>query len=161
MIEVVITKDQVDRAEKMTEEISNLKNSVTKGKSAIFGTLGEVIVSDYFKDKALVEDVNTYNFDMKINGKKIEVKSKKTTVVPREHYTCTVFGYNTTQKCDYYVFARIREDFSKGYILGYLAKKEFYSVATKRMRGVDYDGIKTPADCYNITISQLKKFKSK
>jgi hypothetical protein len=47
MIRLKISKDQVSRAKELYP-FGHLKGSITKGKSNIYGSLGEVVVHDYF-----------------------------------------------------------------------------------------------------------------
>lgn len=163
MITLKITKEQVARAKERCKAISNLKDSITKGKSSIYGSLGEIIFEDYFKERLNVEYLDTYDYDYKVEGRKIDIKSKKTTVIPKGHYNCSVAAANTRQKCDYYAFVRIREDFLEGYILGYISKKQFYEKAIFFKEGEkdpsSYGNWTFKGDCYNLPFYSLKKFK--
>ena len=47
MIRLNISPEQLQRAKEMYE-FNALKNSVTEGKSNIYGAIGEVMVYDYF-----------------------------------------------------------------------------------------------------------------
>lgn len=98
----------------------------------------------------------TYDYDMIIDGHKVDVKSKRTTVVPQPHYFCTVFDYNTTQQCDRYYFVRVLEDMTSAYLLGYINKSDFYDRALFYRKGQqDTNGFRFKADCWNLEISQL------
>jgi hypothetical protein len=55
-----------------------LNGSVTKGKSKIYGAMGEIVAKDYFLSKGLsVDDNATYDYDMIVNGYKIDIKTVK------------------------------------------------------------------------------------
>lgn len=158
MIIVKISDVQISRA-KILYEFGELKNSISKGESNIFGALGEIIVHDYFKDNGReVDHSPTFDYDMTISGKRIEVKTKRTTVTPKDYYLCSVTDFNTTQGCDYYLFVRIQENKEEGYILGYIDRDEFYQIALFNKSGdKDINGWKFKADCYNIKIEMLNK----
>ena len=161
MIEIDITEKQVERAEKLYD-FKNLKNSITEGKSNIYGAMGEIIVFDYFCDKCKILHESTFDYDMIIDDIKVDVKSKKVTSYPKENYVCSVAAANISQLCDYYLFTRIMKDFSKGFILGYLKKDEFYKIAFFGKKGEldetdQYRKWTFSADCYNVKISELKK----
>ena len=95
--EVAIPIDFIDVARKRAADMGVLKNSITKGDGNIFGFLGELIVAKYLG----LNVTNTYNFDMKlVNGKKIDVKTKATSVAPKLNYECSISAYNTKQICD-------------------------------------------------------------
>ena len=77
MIILDIKQNQIDEAQNLYT-FKNLKGSITNGQSNIYGALGEVIVYDYFKDKKFnIIKQNTYDYDLIINGYKVDVKTKK------------------------------------------------------------------------------------
>ena len=161
MIEVKITKEQVKRAEELYE-FDVLNNSIMRGKSNIYGALGEILVADHYSNMGLTVDCTaTRDYDLIIEGKKIDVKTKRTTVVPRGEYNCSIAAYNTKQRCDLYFFARVNEEKTIGYLLGLMPKKRFFATAIFNKKGeVDPSGNgkwKFTADCYNLEISKLKK----
>lgn len=154
MIEVAITDDQRNRAAQLYD-FEVLNNSISKGWSNKFGALGEVIVADHFKERD-VNTESTYDYDLIVDGYKIDVKSKQTNVKPLPHYLATVASFNTTQDCDFYLFTRITKDLSKGWILGYIKPSEFYRLADFVNKGdLDVNGWEFKADCYNLKIKDL------
>ena len=158
MVELIITDDQISRAKDLFD-FDNLNGSITKGKSQIYGALGEIIVCDYYEqfDQLDVKHKNTYDYDLIINDLKVDVKTKRTTVTPKPHYYCSVSDFNTKQKCDAYIFVRVKEDFSCAWILGSKTKENFYRQSTFKQKG-EPDGPRWTFkdDCYNIEISKLK-----
>lgn len=160
MKKIKINKEQIERAKKLYE-FGRLKGSITKGKSNIYGALGEIAVFDYFKSKKLRLDFNsTYDYDLIINGYKVDVKTKRTTVVPKDHYLCSVAAFNTKQKCDFYFFVRINENMKDCYMLGYKKKKDFFKESIFKKKGsLDVNGWSFKDDCYNLEVSKLKKFR--
>jgi hypothetical protein len=160
MIIQTISPEQLERAEELYS-FGQLHNSIMEGQSNIYGAIGEILVNDYYEDLGFeVEIIGSYDYDLLINGKKIDVKSKKTTVSPLPHYNCSVAAFNTTQKCHGYFFTRIHEKKKYGYLLGMRSKKAFYEEATFNRQGeIDKSsqfGWKFRADCYNLEISKLK-----
>jgi len=163
MLTINITQDQVDRAEShygLLQDVS-LRGSITKGKGNIYGALGEVVVYDLYNKYYECEFINNYDYDLIIDGDKIDVKTKRTTVRPSEEYNCSISAFNTTQKCDFYVFVRITEDKKKAYVLGYKKKASFFKQAEFGKKGqVDPDGNGKwvfKDDCYNLKIKLLRK----
>lgn len=160
MIELPITYNQIQRAKKLYP-FDELKNSITKGKSNLYGSLGEIVVFDFFKENGFnVEIVGDYNYDLIIDKYKIDVKTKKTTVIPKEHYLCSISSYNTTQKCDFYFFCRIMEGLDFAYLLGYYIKDDFFKKAIFNKKGeLDVNGWEFKSDCFNMKIKDLMQFK--
>jgi hypothetical protein len=156
MVEIIITEEQRKRARELYD-FEELNNSITKGWSNKFGAIGEVITADYFKQQGRSIDTNsTYHYDLIVDGYKIDVKSKQTNVKPQPHYLATVANYNTTQQCDFYLFARVLKDLSKGWILGYIKPVKFYELSSFVNKGdLDVNGWEFKADCYNLQIKEL------
>jgi hypothetical protein len=156
---IKITQEQINRAKELYK-FNELKGSITKGKSNIYGALGEIIIYDLNKEKGLNVDFNsTYDYDLIIENYKIDVKTKRTNVIPKENYLCSISAFNTKQKCDFYFFLRINENLKDCYLLGYKKKTDFFNEATFNKKGTfDVNGWVFKDDCYNIKIEMLNKF---
>jgi len=154
MKHIKILKEDIELARKMSDNMGALNNSITKGQGNIIGFLGEIIVAQYLD----ITLNNTYDYDLIYNDKKIDVKSKKVSSPPRDYYECSVAALNTKQKCDLYVFTRIKNDLSEGWILGCLEKEKYLSTSTFLKKGsIDPDNNwKVSTDCYNLPINKLK-----
>lgn len=160
MIELNITKEQIKKAKELYE-FNSLKGSITNGESNIYGALGEVVTYDYLMLKGHnVNFKSTYDYDMLVDTYKVDVKTKRTTVKPKDYYFCSISSFNTKQKCDFYFFVRVKEDYSKAYLLGYISKTKFYNQSIFKRKGdLDTNGFKFKDDCYNIEVKQLNSFK--
>jgi hypothetical protein len=103
----------------------------------------------------------SYDFDwISDKFKLFEIKAKERNVKPDTWHNCTVYNYNTKQRCEYYLFTSVYGDHSQGWIIGYISKDDFYQKATFFKKGQadpDERGGKYvfPADCYNLKIEQL------
>jgi hypothetical protein len=158
MIVLKITKDQIEEAKKLYT-FDALNGSIMGGSSNIFGAIGEVVVADYFRSKGRNVDFNsTYDYDLKIDNMKVDVKTKRTTAVPESHFNCSIPSFNTRQKCDYYFFCRVHESLEYCYLLGYKSKESFFSEATFNKKGEPDGKWKFKSDCYNLEIKKLNKF---
>ena len=152
---VEITDEMLEEAKKRALEIpKDLKNSILKGQGNVVSFIGQMAVE---KLTGATKE-NTYNWDIKLNEKKCEVKSKKRTVPPRENYECSVTNANTKQKCDYYVFVIVLDDLKKAWVLGYLEKEEYYKKAVFLKKGQldPSNNYTVKADCWNVKIQDLK-----
>ena len=157
MKHIKILKEDIEIARKMSDSMGTLNNSITKGQGNIIGFLGEIIVAQHLG----IVLSNTYNYDLIYKDKKIDVKSKKVSTPPRDYYECSVAALNTKQKCNLYVFTRIKNDLSEGWILGYLEKEKYLTDSKFLKKGeIDSDnGWKVLTDCYNLPINKLKDIK--
>ena len=149
-----IDYEDVAKAKNLATELGHLNNSITKGKGNIYGFIGELITAKFLNTKLS----NTYDYDLIHNGIKLDVKTKKVSSEPKNYYECSVANLNTKQDCDAYVFTRVMNDLSRGWILGFMPKKEYLSKAKFLKKGeVDPSNNWTVStDCYNLSISSLK-----
>ena len=157
MIKVTISDEMLVKAKQKATELGKLNNSILKGDGNLIGFLGEEVANDILKGNIK----NSYDYDIILNtGKTVDVKTKKTTVEPKQYYDCSVAAFNTKQKCDYYCFVRIKDDLSCGWFLGIYDKKDYFKDADFLKKGqIDpSNNFTVKADCYNMKINQLKEY---
>lgn len=152
MIEISITPSMIAEAQRKSDEMGRLNNSIRKGKGNLTGFLGEEAFAHHFG----VESSNTYDYDFILpDGTKVDVKTKKRTVSVRGDYNATVADFNTSQDCDRYYFVSLiwdkkTQNWSKAQLCGSISKERFYADATFAKKG-DPDGRwDFKADCYNL-----------
>jgi len=156
---ISISNEQIERANELYP-FNALKGSITKGKSNIYGALGEILIYDLCIEKGLnVDDKSTYDYDLIIEGYTVDVKTKRTTVIPKPHYLCSISSFNTKQKCDFYFFVRINENMKEAYLLGYKAKEKFFNESKFAKKGsLDINGWAFKDDGYHLEVSKLNQF---
>lgn len=160
MLELLITEKMLANAKKLASEMGQLNNSITKGEGNIVGFLGEEVALVVLSERGnKCQRCNTYDYDIIANSKKVDVKTKLTSVPPKEYYSCSVASFNTKQKCDYYAFVRINKNMDKAWWCGLYKKEDYYKDAIFMKKGqLDPDNnFVVKADCYNLPISRLKK----
>jgi len=163
MIELEITEGQKCKAFAMYD-FDTLKDSITDGKSKLWGALGEIVVHDFFNDQGYETEYKpTKDFDLVISTFTVDVKTKRTTVKPRMNYWATIAATSKHQRCDMYFFVRILKNLSTAYLLGYLPSDTFWEVAKFYKKGeIDPLGDgewRFAADCYNVKMEDLYAFK--
>ena len=133
------------------------------------GFIGELMVLNYFYKNNIKYDwqnfdPNTpnYNFDININGFKLDIKTKDRTVDPKLFYECSIAEYSH-QSCDYYVFTSLTRNsnleypYQKASILGFMKPDEYFSKASILKKG-DIDpanNFTVVKDCRNLPIKEL------
>lgn len=155
-VEVEITEEMRKMAYKKAEDLGELKNSITRGEGNVAGYLGEMIAQKVIGG----EIVGTRDYDIVTpDGVKWDVKTKRTAVPPQDHFETSVTNYNTTQKCDRYIFVRVLKDYSKGWVIGELPKNEYYEKATFIQQGQLDPRNKWRAlcDCWNVLFTDLNQ----
>ena len=165
MIELIITDDmKSDARRKILDTSINIRRSEEKfgfdKKRICEGFLGESMVRDYFK----LKDYDDYEYDTIINGQKADIKTITCKFKPPQNYLVTINSCykdgEHRQKSDIYIFTRILNDYSIGWILGYIECDRFFSISKFIKKGERYDNIlfeKANANC--MRIAELHKFK--
>lgn len=123
----------------------------------LIGYIGEQIIMNYLN---IETDSDTFDFDLLYNGKKLEVKTISCKFKPLPHYWCTVNSHDLNgvhkQTADYYIFLRILNDKSKGWILGGMTCKNFFEKGKFVPKGTDFGKFKFyKANATILPINQL------
>ena len=154
MKEIKVSLDMIENARIKSTEMGKLHNSILKGGGNLVGFIGEQIALECLGG----EWHNTYSYDIILpDGKKVDVKTKQTSVKPLPEYDCSIAKFNTKQECDMYAFVRVKNDLTIGWYLGSIDKKEYFKKAIFMKKGyVDpSNNFTVRADCYNMKIKEL------
>ena len=154
MKEIKVSLDMIENARIKSTEMGKLHNSILKGGGNLAGFIGEQIALECLGG----EWHNTYSYDIILpDGKKVDVKTKQTSVKPLPEYDCSIAKFNTKQECDMYAFVRVKNDLTIGWYLGSIDKKEYFKKAIFMKKGyVDpSNNFTVRADCYNMKIEDL------
>ena len=162
LVEVSFTEDMVKSARTKAKNLGRINNSILGGKGNFAGYLGEEIVASYIQAEIISnnEGEEKYNHDLTKDGKKIEVKSKRRTVPPRDYYDASVAETSAHQKPDIYIFTSIQfkgNEPVRAWICGQKDAKEYFTQATFYSKG-DIDpsnGWKVSTDCHNLPYKDL------
>lgn len=157
---IVISNDLLAKARDKSLEIGELKGSFTKGRGQLYGLVGQELV----KQRIGGTGGDTYDYDFLLpNGLRVEVKTKKVGSLPLGHYWCSVPDTSLHQRTDIYVFTRVRDDFSEGWIIGWMTRDEFLLQARHFNKG-DKDPLggkwPFPVACLNVIADSLKPIAS-
>lgn len=154
MKKIKIKQHHIDKAKNLSNNLGILKNSITSGEGNIAGFIGEVVVAEFLE----AEHNNTYDSDLTWLGNiTIDVKTKRTTVEPKDYYECSIAAYNTKQNCDLYAFCRVNSELDTLWFLGMIPKETYFKNARFLKKGqLDGDnGFIVKADCYNMEIKYI------
>jgi hypothetical protein len=152
--QVLITDQMREIAHKKAKEMGTLRNSISNGDGNVIGFLGELAAWSIIGGKL----ANTYDYDIVLkDSRTVDVKSKRAKVVPLPYYECSVAAYNIKQKCDFYCFVRVTNEYDKAWVLGMVEKDRFYKMANYVPKGsIDGDNrFEIKDNCYNLKIQEL------
>ena len=153
MVEVETTYEMLQNADVAARNLGELRNSITNGDGNLAGFVGKYMVASYL-GRPLTK---TPDFDILYDGQRIEVKTKRCSSKPRSYYECSIAEYNPHQRCDYYVFVRVLNDMSRGWILGAMRPDEYFQRCKVKEAGQrDYDNdFRFHCKSYNLPIESL------
>lgn len=156
MIEVEISKEMLDAATIRANKLGELRNSITRGQGNIAGIIGELAVHKVVGGE--IKDTRDYDILMS-DGTTVDVKTKRCKSAPEPHFECSITDYNTTQKCDSYIFVRVLNDYSKAWVVGIIPKEEYFQKASFIQQGQldPSNGWRAKCDCWNVSISDLNE----
>ena len=155
MIKLEITPGQIERAKNLFS-FNKLKNSIKEGEGNLLGAIGEIVAFDYYEQQdKLVIHSGDFNFDLLIDGSKIEVKTMEVNATPKEYHECNVSLYNAEQKCDYYLFLNVDSNHSTAFIKGYVSKERFKKIRQLRLKGEKNGSFEYKCDTFVILNNQL------
>lgn len=165
----------LDRARLLREYPKNFKQHIqVQGDgeltAKIDGVLGEMIAELWLKQNNFryIDCRDEYSHDYLVGDKiKLEIKTKRRTVVPKGHYEATVPQYvHDVQKPTAYLFVSLRlskgrdddyERYLEGYVVGGLSRQKFDN--EKRHLHKGQHDVSNNWDCseacYNVHISRL------
>jgi hypothetical protein len=108
----------------------SLEKFGSEKKRTYYGYLGEELVWNWLKEWKIHPFMDTYEFDFVILNELYEVKTIFTTVTPRPNYLGAVnspyLDGMRKQEADNYLFCRVLEDESMGWIISYMECKAFW-----------------------------------
>ena len=163
MIEMLITPNMIKAAEFKLNNIGSISTSElskfgSEKDRILFGYIGERMVMDFLD---LSIDIDDYQYDLMWYNHKIEVKAISCKFKPPEHFLATVNSHDLNgvhkQQADIYIFARIKNDKSIGWLVGYLPCNEFFLKGKFIPKGTQIaDGVEfTKANATVLPISEL------
>jgi hypothetical protein len=152
-----ITQEQLEKA-KHRNTFDVLKNSLRNGEGTYLGSVGEVVLIDYYINKGVkFEDGQNYDYDFKINDYKIDVKTQSLKYKPKPNFTCHIPNFNIKQDCDFYAFMFINLETNDAYCEGMIRKKDWKLIAKLKKQG-EMGHVKPFAtDTWICLISDLSK----
>ena len=166
------TQNMIKKSFEKAKKLGCLNNSLTKGMANAAGSLGEEAVFHYLKSKykGTIVRPDSPNHDILLNGKKIEVKTKRRRVEPKIFYDVSISYTSKHQQPDLYLFVslqfdnvtfinnkKIYKNLRYVWLLGQKPPDEYFKQCVFWERGkIDKtNNFKTLNDQYNLKISDL------
>ncbi len=152
----------VRKARGWSKEVGSLNNSITRGKGNLGGRVGEIAFASYVG----AEIADDYDYDLILNGEKIEIKTKRRTVPIKGHYEVSVASTSLHQNPDRYVFISVQFKRKKGFnyyglekvwLCGDMKADEYLKKSRVWKKGEvdESNNFVTLVDMHNLSIDKL------
>jgi len=167
MIEFDVPEHEISRAverasrmkfKKRASDTLQFESEERQKQMAIAGMVGEAAFQQWRKDAI---HADTKDFDFVSKGLRIDIKSRSVSYQPKLHHDHAIPERDREQDHDILVFAAVKKDMTKVWLVGWSYKKDFFEkLAVKRKRGdekIKDDGtvLKLKASNYEVTYSKL------
>ena len=158
MIGIDITPSMIKKAQSDADSVGVLNNSILQGKGTLAGKIGEEIAVRSFG----AEIVDSYSYDVMMQGKKVEIKTKRRKRIPESDYEVSIARTSAHQAldADTYLFISLTMNGDipvKGWVCGEMPVSEYFDRARLIRKGeIDHsNNFVCQTDMYNMFISEL------
>ena len=123
-------------------------------KQRMTGYLAEVAIKKTFD---CLEYSNSDVVDFLYKSKSFDSKSQGCNTVPLPHYVGTLYEEQDKRNADFYIFSRVKNDFSKVWIIGFISKKDFLTKSTLMPAGTVNNNFTYDNARYELEYNNLYK----
>ena len=157
MIDVIITPEILSEAKKRNEEYFNRfghsgTHRTNKERQRMTGYLAEACIHNKFPQIKYSDD---YFVDFVLDSSTIDSKAQGCNSRPLGYYSATLYEEQKNRDTDYYIFSRVKNDFSMAWICGIASKKKFFQIATLKEAGTKTNNFTYDQSRYEVSYDKL------
>ena len=130
---------------------------LNKDRQRMTGYLAEASIRSYFPKLNYSDNDNV---DFIIDSITIDSKAQGCNTKPLDNYVGTLYEEQKARDVDYYVFSRIKNDFTIAWICGAISKKDFFDFSTLVKAGTTNNNFTYDQSRYEIQYNKLIDIKS-
>jgi hypothetical protein len=124
-----------------------------KYRQRMTGYLAEVCIKDTFP---AINYSDNFIVDFVYNGATLDSKAQGCNGQPLATYAATLYEEQKNRDTDYYIFSRVKNDFTKCWICGIISKVKFFKIAQLKPAGSITNNFIYDQGRYEITYKDLK-----
>lgn len=161
ILEVIITPEIYNEAFNRNLEFQKrFGNSGThrtnKDRQRMTGYLAESCIRSAFP---MLEYSKDDSVDFTLEDITLDSKAQGCNYKPQNHFTATLYEEQKQRKVDYYIFSRVKNDFSIAWICGIISKQSFFDIATLAVAGTKTNNFIYDQSRYEIPYNKLTDIK--
>lgn len=158
IIPVEITKSIFDEATsrniKYKKKFGNIgTHRLNKDRQRMTGYLAEACVRSLFPE---IEYSNSDVVDFVFNNMTLDSKAQGCNSKPLDYFSATLYEEQKSRDTDYYIFSRVKNDFTVAWICGIISKSNFFNVAKFAPAGTKTNNFTYDQSRYEIQYKQLE-----
>lgn len=162
MIEIKVTSEILEEAKRRTSEAAKRfgdrgTHRLNSDRQKTTGYLAEVCINHEFPDIKYSDDLNV---DFHFNSISLDAKSQGCNAKPLDYYSATLYQEQKKRHADYYIFNRVKNDFSKVWICGVISKERFFKIATLQKAGTKTNNFTYDQARYEVQYKDLGSLQS-
>ena len=159
MIEIKITSDILTEAQKRNDTYYQRFGHVgthrtNKDRQRMTGYLAEACIRSKFPT---IEYSDNYDVDFVFHQYTIDSKAQGCNTKPKDYFSATLYEEQKNRKTDYYIFSRVKNDFSVAWICGIISKKRFFQIAELKEAGHQTNNFIYYQGRYEVQYKDLKQ----
>ena len=125
-----------------------------KYRQRMTGYLAEVCIKNTFP---AINYSNDFVVDFVYNGVSLDSKAQGCNGEPLATYEATLYEEQKKRDTDYYIFSRVKNDFTKCWICGIISKIKFFKIAQLKTAGTETNNFTYDQSRYEIKYKDLKR----
>lgn len=157
MIEVIITSEIFAEAKRRNDKYYDRfghagTHRTNTERQRMTGYLAEACIHSEFPS---IEYSDDYDVDFILDSSTIDSKSQGCNVKPRKYFSATLYEEQKDRRTDYYIFSRVKNDFSMAWICGIISKKKFFQIASLKTAGHQTNNFTYDQSRYEVEYKDL------
>lgn len=130
---------------------------LNKDRQRMTGYLAEASIRSYFPQLHYSDNDNV---DFIIDSITFDSKAQGCNTKPLDNYVGTLYEEQKKRDVDYYIFSRVKNDFSIVWICGAISKKDFFDLSVLISAGTKNNNFRYDQSRYEIEYKKLTDIKS-
>lgn len=148
-----IFSEAKQRNEKYKIKYGNIgTHRLNKYRQRMTGYLAEACISDRFPH---IQYSDNDIVDFVVENTLIDSKAQGCNSKPLEYYSATLYEEQKNRKADYYIFSRVKNDFTIAWICGIISKTNFFEKSKLIPAGTPNNNFVYDQSRYEIKYNQL------
>jgi len=156
MIEAKVTEEILEDAKARNEEFfqkfGNRGTHRNNKEQRMTGYIAESCIKKKFDVFQYSQDINV---DFNLDNLTIDSKAQGCNSRPLDYYSATLYEDQKERSTDYYIFSRVKKDFTMAWICGIISKIKFFKISKLQPKGTITKNFRYDQSRYEVQYKEL------